>query len=100
MVANLKSGIHRVVGLSVTLGAAAVICAVSSVAATPYAYAEHETRTSNLQESGIDLWIIGLTIGLAVVGLVLFAAVMLVWERRDAAAGSEASAAARRDPKS
>jgi hypothetical protein len=97
----MRSGIHHLVGLSVILGVAGVTSVVSFVATTPYAYAEHETRTSTLQDSGTNLWIIGLTIGLAVVGLILFAAVMLAWERRDAAAGgSEASAAARRDPKS
>ena len=83
----MRIGIRRIVDLSIILGVAAVTFVTSLVTATPYAYAEHETRTINLQESGVDLWIIGLTLGLVVLGLILFAAVMLVWERRDAAAG-------------
>ena len=96
----MRSGIRRVAGLPITLGIAAVACVVSLVAATPRAFAEHETRTINVQESGIDLWIVGLTLGLVVLGLVLFAAVMLAWERRDGAAATSRASAEGRHPKS
>ena len=84
----MRSGIRRVAGLPIALGVAAVVSIVSLVAAAPYAFAEHETRTIKVQESGIDLWIVGLTLGLVVLGLILFAAVMLAWERSDGTAGS------------
>lgn len=91
----MRSGIRRLVDLSIILGVAAVTFVTALVAATPYAYAEHETRTINLQESGVDLWIIGLTLGLVVLGLILFAAVMLVWERKDASRWRERAKALR-----
>jgi len=96
----MQSGIRCVAGLPIALGAAAVISVVSLIAATPHALAEHETRTINVQESGVDLWIVGLTLGLVVLGLILFAAVMLAWERRDGAAATSRASAEGRHPKS
>ncbi len=96
----MRSGISRVVGQSIGLGVAALISVASLVTTTQYAYAGHETRTTDLQESGVELWIIGLTLGLVVIGLVLFAAGMLAWERRDAAAASSGSSSADRQPRS
>ena len=94
------SGIRRVVYRSLSLGVAAAICAASLAVATPYAYAGHETRTTDVQESGLDFWIIGLTLGLTVLGLILFGAGMLVWERRDATAGRSGASAGGHHPKS
>ncbi len=85
----MRSGIRRVFGLSIGLGVAAVFC-VASLAATPYANAGHKTRAIDVQESGLNLWIIGLTLGLVVLGLILFAAMMLAWERRGSASGASA----------
>jgi len=95
----MRSVIHRFFGWFIAFGVAAVICVVSLVAATPYAYAGHETRAIDVQESGVDLWIIGFTLGLVVLGLILFAAVMLAWERRDTAAARSGGSAAGRQPK-
>lgn len=96
----MRSEIRRVAGLFIASGVAAVIYAASLVAAAPYAYAGHETRTMDLQESGVDLWIVGFSLGLVVLGLILFAVVMLAWERRDAAAARSGASVAGRQPKS
>ena len=96
----MRSGIRRVAGLTITLGVAVVVSIVSLVAGAPFAFAEHETRTINVQESGVDLWIVGFTLGLVILGLILFAAVMLAWERSDGTADTSRASAEGRHPKS
>ena len=96
----MQSGIRRVAGLLIALGAAAVVSIVSLAATAPYAFAEHETRTINVQESGVDLWIVGFTLGLVILGLILFAAVMLAWERKDGTAGTSRASTEGRHTKS
>ena len=73
-----------------TLGvrSASLISAVSALvvigyARVPSAFGGHETRTTDIQESGLDPWIVGLTIGAAVVAMVLFGIAMLVWDHLD-----------------
>lgn len=82
MVTLMRSLIRRLLALS----AAAVALAVVGLISVSFAYADHTTRATEIQENGINLWYLALTITIIVTALVVFAAAVLVWERRDAAA--------------
>jgi uncharacterized membrane protein YidH (DUF202 family) len=69
----------------------AIAVVVVGVAGQSRVFAGHETRTTDIQETGLDMWIVGLSIGAAVVALVAFAIVMLIWEHRDEKAESHSS---------
>jgi len=82
MVAFARSCIRRFL----TLAAALAALAISALMYTSYACADHTTRATEIQENGINPWIMGGTIAAIVVALVAFGAAVLVWEHRDSAA--------------
>lgn len=51
--------------------------------AASHAFADHETRDDVIRDSGLDLVLVGLVIGAAVLVIAAFAVAMLLWERRD-----------------
>jgi hypothetical protein len=61
------------------------------------AAADHTTRDGVINEHGVDYVLVALVFGAALVALVVFAAAVLWWERRDAA--SEAEQAADSEPR-
>lgn len=54
------------------------------------AYADHETRTQTLQDTGLNVFLVALVIGAAIVLFGLFAAAMLWLDRQDAEAERQA----------
>lgn len=62
---------------------------LSSLMATA-AYADHETRTEVLQDTGLNVFLVALVIGAAIVLFGLFAAAILWFERQDAEAERQA----------
>lgn len=69
--------------LPAALASAVSALVVISDASVPSAFAGHETRTTDIQEAGLDPLIVGLTIGAAVVAMILFGIAMLIWDHRD-----------------
>ena len=67
-----------------------------TLAGSTAAFAEHTTRTRQLQQSGLDPWLMALTMAGIVVMLIIFAAVVLWWEHNDAR--QEAAAREAADP--
>jgi ABC-type enterobactin transport system permease subunit len=67
----------------------AVALLLSSLMATS-AYAEHETRTQVLQDTGLNVVLVALVIGAAVMLFGLFAGVMLWLDRQDEEAERQA----------
>ena len=64
----------------ISLPAALAVLALATVAP---ANAEHTTRVSELQQTGVDPWLMGVSMGGIVLLLVIFATVVLLWERND-----------------
>jgi heme/copper-type cytochrome/quinol oxidase subunit 2 len=67
----------------------AVALLLSSLMATA-AHADHETRTQVLQDTGLNVFLVALVIGAAVVVFGLFAVVILRLERQDEEAERQA----------
>ncbi|HVP05564.1 MAG TPA: hypothetical protein VMT90_07815 [Dehalococcoidia bacterium] len=74
------------------LGAAGGAALLSLGAALP-AYAEHTTRVGELQETGVNPWLMALSMGGIVFLLIVFAAIVLFWERNDRLDEMDAGAA-------
>jgi hypothetical protein len=75
----MRGGLRLAFALSCAL--ALLVSAASGLASL--AYADHETRTSELQQTGVDPWLMALSMGGMVLLLVFFAAAVLLWERSD-----------------
>jgi lysylphosphatidylglycerol synthetase-like protein (DUF2156 family) len=70
-------------------GTLAVALLLSSLMATA-AYADHETRTQVLQDTGLNVFLVALVIGAAVVLFGLFAVIIRRLERQDEEAERQA----------
>ena len=77
--------------LASAIPCAIVFLLVSATAAPRIASAEHTVRVGELQRTGVDMWLVALTMGAAAALLIAFAAGILVWEHNQQLADARES---------
>ncbi|MFQ5472623.1 MAG: hypothetical protein ACE5FA_07050 [Dehalococcoidia bacterium] len=89
METRLRAALRRLLVLAMVIG----LLLIANYATVSSAAAGHETRVVDIQESGLDVWIMALVIAGVVVVLVAFATIVLMWEHRDEEAERRAASA-------
>ena len=77
--------------LATAIPCAIALLLVSATAAPGTASAEHTVRVGELQRTGVDMWLVALTMGGAAALLIAFAAGILLWEHNQQAAEAQES---------
>jgi uncharacterized membrane protein YidH (DUF202 family) len=79
------------VNLLVSRACLTLVALALGLSASGPALADHTTRTTEIQENGIDLYVMVGVIALIVAALIAFAVAILIWERNTASSDSGSS---------